>query len=54
MNAAKRITALVVWITWLTGAVYMQYLAGWRGIAIYIIGSVTYAVWCRLLGRSTE
>lgn len=54
MNAAKGMIAAIVWVVWISGALAIQYMCRWQGLAIYLVGSVLYAVWCRLLERSMK
>lgn len=54
MEFFRGFTAMIVMLVWLAGSVLSRVLGGWWGLAVYIIGSTAYAVWCRLLERSMK
>lgn len=50
----KGLIAALVWVVWMAGAMAIQYMCNWPGLMIYLVGSILYAVWCKMLERSFD
>lgn len=54
MGCIYAVVMLGSFMLWLAGAVGIKMLGGWWAVSIYLIGSVLYAVFCRLFGKGFE
>lgn len=51
MECIHAVVMLGSLMLWLSGAVGVKALGGGWAVVIYLVGSVLYAVWCKLFGR---